>query len=62
LGAVQTEAGQQRPKTMRRIFAMKFIRNGAPRFEAITLRLVTVVLGAYALALFAQTAGVFTIA
>lgn len=41
---------------------MKFIRNGTPRFETVTLRLVTVVLGAYALALFAQTAGVFTIA
>lgn len=41
---------------------MKFIRNGAPRLETVTLRLVTLVLGAYALALFAQTAGVFTIA
>jgi hypothetical protein len=41
---------------------MKLTRNGAPRSEAVTLRLVTLVLGAYALALFAQTAGVINIA
>jgi hypothetical protein len=38
---------------------MKLIRN---RAEAVTLRLVTLVLGAYAVALFAQTAGVINIA
>ncbi|MGB3809540.1 MAG: hypothetical protein WA943_05545 [Parvibaculum sp.] len=41
---------------------MKLNLTGAPRAEAITLRLVTVVLGAYALALFAQAAGVINVA
>jgi hypothetical protein len=41
---------------------MKFIRNGLRRSEPVTLRLVTLVLGAYAVALFAQTAGVISIA
>ncbi|MGV8997702.1 MAG: hypothetical protein ACOH12_12205 [Parvibaculaceae bacterium] len=40
---------------------MKFTSNGARRAEAVVLRLVTVVLGTYALALFAQTAGVIHI-
>lgn len=41
---------------------MKLNRNGAPRAEAVTLRLITLVLGAYAVALFAQTAGVISLA
>jgi hypothetical protein len=44
---------------------MKFISNRGPRaensrVEAVVTRLITVVLGSYALALFAQTAGVIT--
>jgi hypothetical protein len=41
---------------------MKLNRNGAPRAETVTLRLITLVLGAYAVALFAQTAGVISLA
>ncbi|MFZ3035463.1 MAG: hypothetical protein WA138_15810 [Parvibaculum sp.] len=37
---------------------MKFTLNKGANAEAVVLRLITVVLGAYALALFAQTTGV----
>ncbi|MDO8290859.1 MAG: hypothetical protein Q7T44_16715 [Parvibaculum sp.] len=37
---------------------MKFTGSGARRAEAVVLRLITVVLGTYALALFAQTSGI----
>ena len=37
---------------------MKFTLNKGVHAEAVVVRLITVVLGAYALALFAQTAGV----
>jgi hypothetical protein len=39
---------------------MKFTSNKARRAEAVVLRLITVVLGTYALALFAQTSGVIS--
>jgi hypothetical protein len=50
------------PHDLRRMLAMKFNRNGAPRAEAIATRLITLVLGIYTVALFVQTIGVFHIA
>jgi hypothetical protein len=41
---------------------MKFASNKGPRAEAVVTRLITVVLGTYALALAAQTVGVINLA
>ena len=41
---------------------MKFALNRGPRAEAVVTRLITLVLGTYALALIAQSSGIIQIA
>jgi hypothetical protein len=41
---------------------MKHLLKNAPRGEALVMRLITLVLGTYAVALFAQSAGIINIA